>query len=331
MTAPTTDRPADTGAHAAAGGADADAAAAGADAVARRVRRLSVASAKRVIDPDVEVAGHVGPGQVLPDDLLSVAGLDLDLTAEQRATLSREEVASITTSGILFEAVLEAGFAHEIATRRSVTDPRVEFLLHEIGEETRHQRLFIRMVHDLQPTAVDPLGSSRVLKHLFRAGVHAIAALPSLLYTLVLAGEEIPDLIQKRAAEHPGTDPFIREVNRYHRQEEARHLSYARAVLPEVWAESSWIERVAVRWVAPAVITGMFDMLIHPGVYEAVGLDGWATWKQVKASERRQALRREALRPVLDVLVDAGAVRRGRIPPGWRTLCGVDAAGLPLD
>jgi len=297
--------------------------------VVDKVRRLSTASAKRVIEPDAEVPGHVGPGQILPDELLSTSGLDLDLTPEQLAKLSREEVASITVSGIRFEAVLEAGFAHEIASRREVTDPRVEFLLHEIGEETRHQRLFIRMVKDLEPTAVDPLGKSRILRTVFGAGVHAIAALPSLLYTLVLAGEEIPDLIQKRAGEHPETDPFIREVNRYHRQEEARHLSYARAVLPEVWEEASLAEKVAVRRVAPFVVMDMFNMLVHPGVYASIGLDGWKTWKQVRSSERRVAVRHEATRPVLKALLEAGAFRHGRVSKGWRALCGVDRTGAP--
>ncbi len=300
-------------------------------AVADRVRRLSSLSAKRVIEPDVEVPGHVGDGQLLPDELLSVAGLDLDLTADQRRTLSREEIGSITTAGIVFEAVLEAGFAFEIATRRRVTDPRVEFLLHEIGEETRHQRLFIRMVKDLDPQAKNPLERFRAVKVLETAGMHAISALPALLYTLVLAGEEIPDLFQKKAAEHPQTDPFIRDVNRYHRQEEARHLSYARAVLPEVWENAGPVERAAVRFVAPGVIMNMFNMIVHPGVYETVGLPGWATWKRVRSSPRRVAVRHEALRPVLAALVDAGALRAGRVPAGWRNLCGVDRHGQPTD
>lgn len=299
--------------------------------VAGKIRRLCTVSATRVIDPDDEVAGHVGSGQILADDLLSTAGLDLGLSVEQRAKLSREEVASITISGIQFEAVLEAGFAHEIASARDITDPRVEFLLHEIGEETRHQRLFIRMVKDLAPTAVDPLGESRMARALFRRGVYTIASLPALLYTLVLAGEEIPDLIQKRAAEHPDTDDFIRRVNLYHRQEEARHLSFARALLPEVWERASIAEKVAVRRVAPLVISGMFDTLIHPGVYETVGLDGWKTWRQVRVAPNRVELRHQALRPVLGALLDAGAFGRNSVPKGWRKLCGVDAGAEPIE
>src|SRR5207302_9012176 len=100
-----------------------------------RIARLSTASLKRVIEPDVDVPGEVGPGQVLPDELLTVAGLDLGLTAEQRAVLSREEAASITDSGIRFESVLAAGFSMEIVRRRDLTDPRVTYILPELGEE----------------------------------------------------------------------------------------------------------------------------------------------------------------------------------------------------
>ena len=51
--------------------------------------------------------------------------------------------------------------------------------------------------------------------------------MPAFFCVLVLTGEEVPDLFQKLAGEHPDTDPFIRDVNRYHRAEEARHLAFA--------------------------------------------------------------------------------------------------------
>lgn len=293
-----------------------------------KIARLSRVSQNRLIDPDAEIPGGIGPGQVLPDELLSVADLGLDLTPEQRATLSREEVASITQAGINFEAVLEAGLAMQVVTTHDVTDPRVTYILHEIGEETRHQRLFVRMVEQLQPQAVNPL-SGGLFRVLERIGVHAIIKRPALLYTLILGGEEIPDLFQKLAGEHPGTDPFIREVNRYHRQEEARHLSFARAVLGEVWETASFTDRFAVRYVAPVVIRGMFDTIVHPGVYRTVGLPARETWKAANRSPRRVALRHEATRPVLRALLDAGVLAAGRVPRGWQGLCGVDRHGVP--
>jgi len=297
--------------------------------VDERVTRLSGASRKRIIDPDRDLPGTVGDGQLLPDELLSISGLDLELTAQQKAILSREEIASITEAGIRFEAILEAGLALQVAHAGSLTDPRITYILHEIGEETRHQRLFIRMLEQLRPQAVNPLARKPLLL-LERAGVRWITRLPALLYVLILGGEEIPDLIQKMASEHPDTDPFVREVNRYHRQEEARHLSFARAVLPEIWERAGLIERVAVRRIAPLVIRGMFDTLVHPGVYATVGLPSWKTWKAANHSAKRVAVRHQATRPILDVLVDAGALVRGRLPRPWQRLCGVDRQAQPV-
>jgi hypothetical protein len=299
-------------------------------AIEDRIEKLNTASARRVINPDVDVTGTLGTGQLVADELLTVAGLDLALTPEQKAKLSREEIASITDAGIRFEAVLTAGFALQIATTTgAVNDPRIEYLLHEIGEESRHSRLFARLYTQLAPTASNPL-SGRVLNFVMSRGMRRIITLPALLYTLVLAGEEIPDLVQKRTSEHPDTDPFLRDVNKYHRMEEARHLSFARAVLPEIWAEASIVEKVAVRRVAPFVIKGMFETLVHPGVYTAVGLPGWQTWKAVNRSPERIAFRHEALRPVLKALLEADVFRRGRVTKAWQQLCGVDAAGQPI-
>src|SRR3954451_11275724 len=106
----------------------------------RRVSRLSHVSAKRVIEPDVEVTGDFGDGQLLPDELLLTAGLDLDLTAEQKKILAREQVAAMLDGGIRLESVLLAGAGLMLATWPDLTDPRTTYLLHEVGEETRHSR-----------------------------------------------------------------------------------------------------------------------------------------------------------------------------------------------
>ena len=296
---------------------------------AARIERLSTLSLKRVIEPDEALTGSIGPGQVLPDELLSVAGLDLDLTAEQRATLSREEVASIAANGVRFEAVLAAGFALEILRREDLTDPRITYILHELGEETRHSRLFIRMIEQLAPKARNPI-DQRIFLALQKHVLPRLMSRPTVFCVLVLSGEEIPDLFQKLASEHPDTDPFIRDVNRYHRQEEARHINFARILLPELWAHASRFERFQVRHFAPLLLEGMFDMLVHPGVYEVVGLPGWATWRAAKATPERLDLKHRALRPVAQALIDAGALVPGRIPTRWQRVCGLDHYGRPV-
>lgn len=290
-----------------------------------KIERLNTAATKRVIDPDKDIPGGPTKAQVIPDELLSLHGLPhvLDkLTPDQKAKLSREEIASIAAIGVRFEAVLTAGFGLEIATTDNIRDPRVTFLFHEIGEESRHSRLFIRLIDELEPTSTNPLDKP-IFRRLLALGVRNIIKRPALLYTLVLGGEEIPDYFQKLAAEHPETDEFIRQVNKYHRMEEARHLSYARAVLPEVWAKASWHDKFAVRHIAPLAIKGMFETMVHPGVYGAVGLPAMETWRAANRTPERIAVRHASTRPVLDALVDAGVFHADRIPKRWRMLTGV--------
>jgi hypothetical protein len=292
-----------------------------------RVERLSSLSLKRVVEPDEAVKGGVGEGQLLPDELLSVAGLDLELTEEQRILLSREEIASIASVGVRFESILMAGFALDIL-RRELSDPRITYILHEVGEETRHSRLFLRMVSQLKPQARNPF-AGKIARAVQSVVIPILISLPAMFCVAVLTGEEIPDLFQKLAGEHPDTDPFVREVNRYHRQEEARHLAFARMILPELVEKASFVDRMMVRHVAPLIAGGMFDAMVNPGVYKVVGLPSWKTWLAANRTPQRLELKHGALRPLLAAVIDAGAFSAGRVPAAWRKVCGVDKHGIP--
>jgi P-aminobenzoate N-oxygenase AurF len=300
--------------------------------IEERIERLSTASLKRILEPDADVPGAVGDGQVLPDELLSVADLPevLDrLTPDQKRTLSRAEFASIVETGVRFESVLMAGFSLEILGRRDLTDPRVTYLLHEMGEETRHSRLFVRLLAQIGPTAANPLDNWFV-RTVERLVLPVLMSMPALFCLLVLSGEEVPDLMQKLASEHPDTDPMIKSVSKYHRQEEARHLAFARLLFPEQWAAAGPLERFLVRHLGSRMAIGMFDTIVHPGVYASVGLPTWKTWKAVNRTPGRTALRHKALRPLLTALTEADVFHRGRIPRGWRAAAGVNRRGREL-
>ncbi len=300
------------------------------DPVGARTRRLSAASVRRPIEPDTDLPwDQLGSGQVIPDELLSVAGLDLELTPEQRARLSREEVASMLAMGVHFEAVLMAGFARHVAESSDLTDPRITYMLHEIGEESSHSRAFIRLIDALGPTTHNPIDRAPVTAVLNRVA-RSITKHETLLLVMTLAGEEIPDLLQRLAVDHPDTDPMVAALNRYHRQEEARHLSFARAVLPEAWARAGRVERAAVHHLAPQLIAMLWQGFVHPGVYAAADLPTWSTFQQVQRLPRRVQLRHEATRPVLTALIDAGAIAPDEVPKGWRSLCGVDRYNVPV-
>jgi hypothetical protein len=301
--------------------------------VDQRVKRLSTASLKRIMEPDTEVPGTVGDGQVLPDELLTLANLPEvfdKLTDEQKRTLAREEFASIVDTGVRFESVLMAGFSLDILSRPDLTDPRVTYLLHEMGEETRHSRLFVRLLAQVQPQAKNPLDNP-IGRIALQAVMPFLTAMPSLFCLLVLSGEEVPDLLQKLASEQPDTDPMIKAVSKYHRQEEARHLAFGRMLFPEQWTAAGPIERFLVRYLGPRIAVTMFDTIVHPGVYGAVGLPTWATWRAVNRSAGRTAMRHRALRPLLTPLLEAGVFGDGRVPRGWQIACGVDRAGRDID
>ena len=296
------------------------------------IGRLSTASLTRILEPELDVPGEIGDGQILPDELLTlshVPELFARLTPEQKRTISREEFVSITGTGIRFEAMLMAGFGFDISVRPDLTDPRTTYLLHEIGEETRHSRLFVRLLTQVQPTAKNPIDGpiARVAQH---AVMPFLDVMPSLFCVLVLSGEEVPDLLQKLASEHPDPDPMIKAVSKYHRQEEARHLAFARLIFPERWEAAGPLERFLVRHLGSHVARAMFDTIVHPGVYGTVGLPTWKTWRRVNRSPGRTALRHRALRPLLTPLLDAGAFRGGRIPKGWQRACGVDRRGRDI-
>jgi hypothetical protein len=300
------------------------------DARTARVQRLNTASLRKVIDPDLDLPGEVGPGAVLPRELLTVAGLDLELSDEQWATLSREELASVLDAGVRFESLLLAGFGRQLAYTPDLVDPRVVYALHELGEETRHSRLFIRVIEQIRPAARNPF-TRGLLRRVDRFLTGIALRHEALFMVMILTGEEGPDLLQARSVEHPDTDPFVREVNRYHRAEEARHLAYGRLRIGELWADAPRLERWVIRHVAPVVTANVFDGLVHPGVYETVGLPGWKTWNAARHTPERTRLRAEVLRPVCAALAKAGAFGRRGVPTrAWRKVCRLDAHGTPI-
>jgi hypothetical protein len=153
---------------------------------------------------------------------------------------------------------------------------------------------------------------------------------PVLLGVMVLAGEEIPDLVQRRQLEHPDTDDYIRRVNAYHREEEARHIAFAGILLPELWRRANRRQRFLVKRVAPILVDLMLEtQLFHPGIYEAAGLPGRRTARAVRRSASYRQLRAEAMRSVLKAWLNAAPELGTRVPHGWRRMCTVDRSGTP--
>jgi hypothetical protein len=185
------------------------------------------------------------------------------------------------------------------------------------------------MLTQLQPAAPNPF-HDRIGRFVAKRIYRLTATHKLLLCTMVLAGEEIPDLIQRRAIEHPDTDDYLRRANTYHREEEARHIAFAGILMPELWSQSGWRDKWLVKRVAPSLVNLMVNtQLMHPGIYAAAGLPALRTHRAVLRSAAHRQLIAEAMRPVLKTVLASAPAMRGRVPRGWRRICQVDRHGRP--
>ncbi|MBW3580040.1 MAG: hypothetical protein KY431_03275 [Actinobacteria bacterium] len=144
-----------------------------------------------MIEPEVDLPGRLGDGRLVADDLLSVAGIDLDLTSGQRVLLSREEVAAIAEEGSASKRCSPPGSPCRCPRRPTSPTPH-----HLPAERARRGDpplpLFLRLLSEIQPRAVNPFerGALGFVKH--RVVRDVILGRPALMCVLVLAGEEVP-------------------------------------------------------------------------------------------------------------------------------------------
>ena len=113
----------------------------------QRVDRLNRVSSARPIEPDSHLPwGTLGAGQVIADELLTIDGLEIDgqpvtLTDEQRALSPRGSRGDADDGRALRGGPDVRLRAWQIAESSDLSNPRVTYLLHEIGEEARHSRV----------------------------------------------------------------------------------------------------------------------------------------------------------------------------------------------
>src|SRR5205823_3513199 len=89
----------------------------------------------------------------------------------------------------------------------------------------------------------------------------------------ILAVEELLDAINRATMKDDRIHPVSRQIAKLHVAEEARHVSFAKTYLAEVWPTLGEDERQAVKSLAPAAVAMVADLTIDPAVYASAGLD----------------------------------------------------------
>ena len=144
------------------------------------------------------------------------------LSHEQRLELSKQELASVASTGLWFEIILIQMLAR-YAYHRDPQDPHTQYALTEIGDETRHIIMFAKALDRMGTPTYRP---NRFVHHLAR--LYKATARGTALFAPVLVAEEVTDRLQRATMNDESIHPLVRMVNRIHVVEEARHVRFAR-------------------------------------------------------------------------------------------------------
>ena len=138
----------------------------------------------------------------LPYERVSLYGTALwdELSEEQRRELSKQELASVASTGLWFEIILIQMLAR-YAYHQDPQRPHTQYALTEVGDETRHVIMFAKALDRLgMPTYRPPW----FVYHLAR--VYKATARGTTLFAPVLVAEEVTDRLAAGDDERRG-DP----------------------------------------------------------------------------------------------------------------------------
>ena len=242
------------------------------DGVRKTATRLLGSSSRNSYSPELDIdwdAPVEADKRFMPFERVSLYGTELwrNLSDEQRIELSRHELASVASTGLWFEIILIEMLARW-AYNQDPQDPRTQYALTEIGDETRHVLMFAKAIQALGAPTYRPARWIRRAAKLYKATAGGPA-----LFAPVLVAEEITDRLQRETMNDESVNPLVRMVNRIHVVEEARHVRFAREEVQRQMATMGMPAKVFNNIVAAAVAGGVTASLISPHVYRSVGID----------------------------------------------------------
>ena len=245
----------------------------------------------------------------LPPDALSLSGVAqfeaLPLAARQR--LSHCEYLHLLQTGLWLEALFVERLAR-LAYRTDDLERRAVYL-RAMREEVGHSLMFVELIRR-SGLAIRPARGFAV-----RAG-HALGrrvpAGSALFWALVVAGEELPNRLNRRllrGVEDAMLSTVVYRMAEIHVRDEAQHAALARANCEERTRRLPAWRRAPLSRVLAAAVRAFAQHLHYPplAIYESAGLHPAAQWRAVaRRNPVRRALAAETLAPTLAFLRRVG-------------------------
>jgi hypothetical protein len=140
--------------------------------------------------------------------------------------------------------------------------------------------------------------------------------------------------------------PTSRRIAKIHVMEEARHVSYARTYIAEVWPTLSWMRRTLAMVRAPFVVMSICDAVSNPAVYDELGIEGGAKIAKANPYHQQRVIRdlgkltdflseigviNSATRPLWQAFKLVGAIRGGEGTSGTAEQPSTPTAGTTRD
>ncbi|MFE2294718.1 diiron oxygenase [Streptomyces sp. NPDC059452] len=227
-----------------------------------------------------------------------------ELSEAQRKALTRQEAASVASTGIWFEMILQQMVLRDMYAK-DPTDPRFQWALTEVADECRHSIMFARGAAKLGAPAYRPRRPVVELGRAFKTLAFGEAA-----YAAILVAEEVLDVMQRDWMRDERVAPFVRTINNIHVVEESRHMKFARDETRKRLRGAGPVRRqlnaVVVAIASYYIVTSM----VNRDVYANAGLDSARARAEARTNEHHKSLMRSSCSGLMEFLASAGLLTR---------------------
>ncbi|MFD0683444.1 AurF N-oxygenase family protein [Actinomadura fibrosa] len=222
-----------------------------------------------------------------------------ELTDAQRKELTRQEAASVASTGIWFEMILQQMILRDVYAK-DPTSETVQWALTEIADECRHSIMFARGAKKLRAPAYRP---RRLVVEMGRA--FKTLAFGEAAYAAILVAEEVLDVMQRDWMRDERVVPFVRTINNIHVVEESRHMKFARDETRKRLAKAGWLRRQVQALVVAVSSYIIVSSMVNTKVYANAGLDRDRAVREAKANEHHKAMLRSSCAGLMEFLASA--------------------------
>ncbi|MBC7991843.1 MAG: diiron oxygenase [Rhizobacter sp.] len=241
----------------------------------------------------------------MPPELISIYGTPAyeALTEEQQKKLSLYELGNFFSLVLQGERPLVAGLVDRLYAKGNSVSVN-EYLHHFVDEENKHMVMFgefcNRYIGKVYPEKKISLPKT------YAKGEEEVA-----FYCKVMVVEELGDYYNLAIEKDERVDALVREVNKVHHIDEARHLAFGRVQLAELFAKYS------PEW-SPETLAGFREWLVaylraswgdyyNPAMYRDAGLADSYELRQMAMSHPAGAeLRKKASAKVVNYFIKTG-------------------------